>query len=133
MLLVRKLGRTNVKVGPYPFLPTDLQQILTALLLRSSGESSIEETIFENRFSHIPELIKMKAQIEQMGRMVIINNSTLVGTEVRAHDLRCAMSLVVAACMAEGETIIENGEVLLRGDEDPIRKLNQIGVRIRSE
>lgn len=128
-----KLGRTNVKVGPYPFLPTDLQQILTALLLRSSGESSIEETIFENRFSHIPELIKMKAQIEQMGRMVIINNSTLVGTEVRAHDLRCAMSLVVAACMAEGETIIENGEVLLRGYEDPIRKLNQIGVRIRFE
>ena len=75
----------------------------------------------------------MKAQIEQMGRMVIINNSTLVGTEVRAHDLRCAMSLVVAACMAEGETIIENGEVLLRGYEDPIRKLNQIRVRIRFE
>lgn len=127
------LGRTSVKVGPYPFFPTDLQQILTSLLLRGSGESIIEETIFENRFSHIPELIKMKANINQIGKRINIYPSTLVGTSVMAHDLRCAMSLIVAACMAQGETTIDNGEVLLRGYEDPVGKLNKIGIKIRFE
>lgn len=127
------LGRTNVKVGPYPFLPTDLQQVLTALLLRGSGESMIEETIFENRFSHIPELLKMGANINQMSQKIHINSSTLVGTEVIAHDLRCAMSLVVAGCMAEGETRIDQGELLLRGYEDPISKLNGVGVKTQFE
>jgi UDP-N-acetylglucosamine 1-carboxyvinyltransferase len=127
------LGKTTLKVGPYPFLPTDLQQILTALMLSSTADCSIEETIFNNRFSHIAELIKMGAKIRLKGQIIHTSPSDLTGCDVIAHDLRCAMSLIVAGCMAKGETVIHNAEVLLRGYENPIEKLRQLGIKIRCE
>lgn len=121
----------DLMIGPFPFFPTDLQQIITSFLLRAKDISNIEDTIFPGRISHIKELNKLNAQ-------VLINNekkiriypSKLKGATVEAHDLRCAMSLVIAGAMAEGDTYIHQAEHILRGYENPIGKMKAIGLLI---
>lgn len=126
------LSPVNVLIGPYPFFPTDLQQILTSMLLRAEGKSTVEDTIFPGRISHIKELQKLNAEIlfDEAKKQIIINKSNLVGTRVKAHDLRCAMGLIVAGGMANHSTIIENADVVLRGYENPVAKLKSIGFMI---
>lgn len=128
------IKRVNVKTLGYPGFPTDLQQPLTTLLTQCSGKSILEETIYENRFQNVPYLNEMGANIEIDQRKIYVNGPTkLVGKEVTATDLRAGACLVLAGLKAEGETIIDNVEHILRGYEDIIGKLTAVGAKIEIE
>lgn len=128
------IKRINVKTLGYPGFPTDLQQPLTTLLTQCNGKSVLEETIYENRFQNVPYLNDMGANIEIDQRKIYINGPTkLVGKEVTATDLRAGACLVLAGLKAEGETIIDNVEHILRGYENIIGKLTDVGAKIELE
>jgi UDP-N-acetylglucosamine 1-carboxyvinyltransferase len=121
----------NVTTGAYPRFPTDMQPIIMPLLVLSDGESMIKETIFDNRFNHVPELRKMGADIETEGDTAIINGvNGLRGERVMAFDLRAGAALVLAGLAAEGETVIGNVYQIDRGYEDIEGKLKGIGANI---
>ncbi len=122
---------TSIKTMVYPGFPTDLQQQFTVLLTQSKGSSSVEETIFENRFMHIPHLNNMGANITVKDSKALITGPTpLKGTKVEATDLRAGAALVIAALLAEGETLITNAEHILRGYEEIVEKLTNVGAKI---
>ena len=122
---------TNIKTLVFPGFATDLQQPFAPLLSRCSGVSTIEETIYENRFMHIPELIKMGMQVEINDRKAKFTGpNKLVGCEVKATDLRAGASLVIAGLAAEGETVIDSVEHILRGYEGIVDKLKDVGAKI---
>lgn len=128
------IKRINVKTLGYPGFPTDLQQPLTTLLTQCNGKSVLEETIYENRFQNVPYLNDMGANIEIDQRKIYINGPTkLVGKEVTATDLRAGACLVLAGLKADGETIIDNVEHILRGYENIIGKLTDVGAKIELE
>ncbi len=116
---------------PYPGFPTDLQAQFMALLTQANGVSIINERIFENRFMHVQELVRMGADIHLDGDKAVINGKTgLVGAQVMATDLRASVSLVIAALCAEGETIINRVYHLDRGFENLEKKLSNCGAVI---
>ncbi len=122
---------TNIKTMVYPGFPTDLQQPFTVLLTQCDKVSKVEETIYENRFMHIEELNKMGTNIEVKNRTAIITGPTrLVGTTVRATDLRAGAAMVLAGLIAEGETVITDAEHILRGYEQIVEKLTLVGANI---
>ncbi len=124
----------NVKTQVYPGFPTDLQQPMSALLTTAHGTSIIQETIFESRFKHMDELIRMGAQIRVMDRTAIIEGVTsLYGAPVTATDLRAGAALLVAGLMAKGETEIYEAEYIDRGYEHIESKLRSLGATIRRE
>ena len=128
------LKPVRIKTLGYPGFPTDLQQPITPLLSQCCGESTLEETIYENRFQNIPYLNTMGTNIEIIDRKIKINGPTdLMGTKVEATDLRAGACLVLAALKAEGETVITNVEHVLRGYENIIDKLTQVGAKISIE
>ena len=133
-LIVNKPDRykaVNVTTLVFPGFPTDLQQPFMVLSTQCSGKSIIEETIYENRFMHIPYLKKMGANIEVNGTKAIIKGPTkLIGTEVEATDLRAGASMVAAALVAEGKTVIHNIEHILRGYENIVEKLSDVGAKV---
>lgn len=120
----------NLVINEYPSFPTDLQQILSVVLLNSKGESHLKDNIYPDRISHIDELRKLKGNIDYIDNEIIINKSKLIGTKVNVRDLRCGFALVVAGAIACNETVLENAEILLRGYEKPIIKLKNIGINI---
>lgn len=121
----------NVKTLGYPGFATDLQQPLTALLVYCSGTSVLEETIYENRFKNVEYLNKMGASIEIDKRKLYINGpSKMVGDVVEATDLRAGACMVLSALKATGTTTICNVEHILRGYENIIEKLTDIGADI---
>lgn len=121
----------SIKTMTYPGFPTDLQQPFTVLLTQSDGKSKVEETIWENRFMHVPYLNKLGANIEVLNNSAtIIGPTKLIGTEVEATDLRAGAALVAAALKAEGETVITNVEHILRGYEQIVEKLTNVGAKI---
>lgn len=126
------LKSVRVKTLGYPGFATDLQQPLTVLLTQCNGISSLEETIYENRFKNIPYLNQMGANIEIIDNQHIKVNgaSKLVGSEVTATDLRAGACLVLAALKAEGTTRINEIEHVLRGYEDIVNKLRNVGAKI---
>ena len=126
-----KGASTDIMTMPYPGFPTDMQAIATALLCTVSGRSVIVETVFENRFLHIPELSRMGANIKVDGRTAIIDGSKLTGAKVKATDLRAGAALVLAGLVAKGKTEIENIEFIERGYENFDEKLRAIGVNIK--
>ena len=118
----------------YPGFPTDLQQPLTTLLTQCKGESILEETIYENRFKNVPYLKDMGADIEIVGKKIYVKGPTsLVGSEVEATDLRAGACLILAGLKAEGKTTINNVEHVLRGYENIIEKLTNVGAKIEIE
>ena len=120
------------QTGPYPGFPTDLQAQLMALLTLASGESVIEETVFEHRFMHVPELCRMGADISVgRGRAVVRGVDRLRGAPVMATDLRASACLILAGLAAEGATIVNRVYHLDRGYERPVAKLAACGARIR--
>ena len=122
---------TNVLTEPFPGFPTDLQAQMMALLSIADGVSKIEERIFENRFMHVPELIRMGANIEISGRKAVISGvDRLKGAPVKATDLRASVSLVLAGLIAEGLTEIDKIHHIDRGYEDIIEKLTSCGAVI---
>lgn len=120
----------------YPGFATDLQQPMTALLTKCNGESIIDETIYENRFQNVPYLNQMGANIKvsEDNRKIIIKGETkLNGAKVKATDLRAGACLVLAGLVAEGQTIIEESEHILRGYEKIVDKLQAVGAKIEIE
>jgi UDP-N-acetylglucosamine 1-carboxyvinyltransferase len=121
----------NIKTLPYPGFPTDLQQPITALLSQCSSISTLEETIYENRFQNVEYLNKMGANIKIEGDKIFIQGKTeLHGEEVVATDLRAGACMLIASLSASGITTITNIEHILRGYENIIEKLTAIGAKI---
>ena len=121
----------NIRTAPYPGFPTDMQAQFTLLNMVANGTSIITETIFENRFMHIPELIRMGGKAEIEGNTAICHGvDHLSGAEVMATDLRASISLVLAGCIATGETIVDRIYHIDRGYERIEEKLRSIGARI---
>lgn len=121
----------DIKTEPFPGFPTDLQAQMMALLSIAEGVSIIEESIFENRFMHVPELNRMGANIKTQGRKAIIEGvSGLKGVPVIATDLRASVSLVLAGLVAKGETLIDEIHHLDRGYEHLVSKLTECGASI---
>ena len=126
-----KYKSTNIKTAVYPGFPTDLQQPFTVLLTQSNGKSKVTETIWENRFMHIPYLNDLGADIIVKNQTAtIVGQSELKGTSVVATDLRAGAAMVAAALKAEGKTTIANVEHILRGYEHIIEKLTEVGAKI---
>lgn len=123
-----------IKTDVYPGFPTDLQSPLMAVLSTAVGVSIIEETIFEDRFRMVEELNKMGAEVWIDGKRAVITGvQKLHGCEVFAQELRGGAGLVIAGCMAEGETIVRNRHFIERGYEDICRDLQNLGVNIVTE
>src|SRR6266496_186764 len=128
------LAPVEVTTSPFPGFPTDLQAQLMALMTRAKGISRITETIFENRFMHVQELVRLGAHIQLDGECATIEGvNALKGAPVMATDLRASVSLVIAALAAEGETIVNRVYHLDRGFERLEDKLATCGAAIRSE
>lgn len=134
-LRVRRTGPLrgiDIMTEPYPGFPTDMQAQFMAMLAVAEGASMITETIFENRFMHVPELNRMGARINVHGRSAIIRGvSRLSGAPVMATDLRASFSLILAALAAEGETQVSRIYHLDRGYENVDLKLAACGADIR--
>jgi UDP-N-acetylglucosamine 1-carboxyvinyltransferase len=130
----RKNGRVhavNVTTEPFPGFPTDLQAQMMALLCTAEGTSVLEEKIFENRFMHAPELIRMGARIDVHGGTATVTGvEKLKGAPVMATDLRASVSLILAGLAAEGETIVSRVYHLDRGYERVEEKLRACGAHI---
>ncbi|MBQ9181592.1 MAG: UDP-N-acetylglucosamine 1-carboxyvinyltransferase [Bacilli bacterium] len=123
--------RTNIKTLVYPGFPTDLQQPFTVLLTKCNGTSKVTETIWENRFMHVPYLNEMGANITIKNQTAsILGPTNLIGKEVVATDLRAGAAMVIAGLIAQGTTTIQNVEHILRGYENIIEKLENVGAKI---
>ena len=121
----------NIRTMPHPGFPTDMQAQFTLLNVVAEGTSKITETIFENRFMHIPELIRMGAKGEIEGNTALIHGvEKLSGAQVMATDLRASISLVLAGCIASGETIVDRIYHIDRGYEHVEEKLRGLGAKI---
>ncbi len=125
------LTGVDVITDPFPGFPTDLQAQFMALMSRAGGASMITETIFENRYMHVPELKRMGANVNLHGASAMVRGvEKLHGAEVMATDLRASSSLVIAALAAEGETTINRVYHLDRGYERLVEKLTGCGARV---
>ena len=121
----------EIATEPYPGFPTDLQAQLMAVMSISNGVSFITENIFENRFMHVPELIRMGAKIKLKGNLAIVEGvKKLKGAEVMATDLRASVSLVLAGLIAKNRTIINRTYHLDRGYERLEKKLRNCNANI---
>ncbi len=121
----------DVRTEPFPGFPTDLQAQMMALMCIADGTSTLEETIFENRFMHAPELIRMGARIDvHGGRATVTGVERLKGAPVMATDLRASISLILAGLAAEGETVVSRVYHLDRGYEHVEEKLGSLGAKI---
>jgi len=127
-----KLKSTNISTSPYPGFPTDLQAQLMSLMCVSNGKSKIKETIFENRFMHVPELNRLGANITvEKDTATILGNQIFKGAQVMASDLRASISLVLAAMNANGQTTLNRVYHLDRGYENIEKTLGNLGVKIK--
>ena len=124
------LPAQDVATAPYPGFPTDLQAQWTALATGLDGVSTITETVFENRFHHVAELIRMGAKIRLEGRWATVEGSPLTGASVMASDLRASAALAIAALSAEGRTVIDRVYHLDRGYVRMEEKLNALGASV---
>lgn len=125
------LRATDIETLPYPGFPTDMQAPFMALLAQSEGDSTITETVFENRLRHVAELNRMGADIRVKGNIALIRGVPMLsGAPVMATDLRASASLVLAALAAEGKTTIRGLHHLDRGYDNLEGKLRQLGAKI---
>jgi len=125
------LKAQDITTSPYPGFPTDMQAQFTVLMTQADGTSIITETIFDRRFSHINELLRLGANIDVSGDKAIVKGKTpLSGAETTATDLRASASLILAGLIASGETTITEAHHLDRGYENLEKKLNSLGANI---
>ena len=123
-----RLKGVNIKTMPHPGFPTDVQQPMAAALCVAKGTSVVEETIYESRTGHLPELSRMGANIRQEGRSAfIVGVDKLRGAKVQASDLRAGAALCLAGLVAEGETLVQNIHWIDRGYDSIERKLTELG------
>ena len=122
----------DISTEEYPGFPTDMQAQFMALATQAEGASIITENIFENRFMHVQELIRMGANITVEGRRAVVRGNTpLSAAAVMASDLRASASLVLAALVADGETILDRVYHIDRGYEHIEEKLRAVGAQIK--
>lgn len=122
----------TIRTMPYPGFPTDAQAIVMAVLSKAKGTSIIVENIFENRYRHVDELVRMGADIKAEGKAAVIEGvRKLYGAKVRATDLRGGAALVLAALGAEGETVLSNVKLIDRGYESIEKTMKRIGADIK--
>ena len=127
-----RLNRTQIKTQPYPGFPTDIQAPVAAVLAVAEGTSIITESIFENRFKYVDELMRMGANIKVEGNTAIIDGvDMLTGARVSAPDLRAGAALVIAGLAADGITVIDDIIYIQRGYEDFENKLSALGAEIK--
>lgn len=123
---------STLRTMPYPGFPTDIQSPFMALCTVAEGTSVFVETIFENRFRHVDELVRMGAQIQVEGRTAVVRGvDKLSGANVEARELRGGAALVTAALAADGESVIENAQYIDRGYEQIERYLRALGANIK--
>ena len=115
----------------YPMFPTDLQQLMVVVLLKTKAISLIKDNIYPNRFSEVLELLSMNGLVYLKNNTLLVFPSDLIGKEVYAADLRAGFSLIIAGVVAQNFTIINHAEVILRGYEKLIDKLRSINVDIK--
>ncbi len=128
----RRPRAVNVRTAPYPAFPTDMQAQFTALNAIANGVGTITETVFENRFMHVPEMDRMGARIELKGNTAICTGvEHLTAAPVMATDLRASASLVLAGLVAEGQTTVDRIYHIDRGYDNIEEKLAQLGAKIR--
>jgi UDP-N-acetylglucosamine 1-carboxyvinyltransferase len=126
-----KLSPLTLSTAPFPAFPTDMQAQFMTMLAFADGASVLTETIFENRYMHVPELTRMGADIQVHGRTAVVRGvDKLIGAEVMATDLRASMSLILAGLAAEGETQVHRVYHLDRGYERLEEKLSAVGADI---
>lgn len=121
----------ELSTGPYPGINSDMQPLLAVYAICAKGESKIIDLRFPDRFDYLKELRKMGAQYKIDNNIAIIKGSELTGTKVTAIDLRGGAALLLAALIAEGETVIENFEQVLRGYENVVLKMQSLGADIK--
>ena len=127
----KELKPVHITTDFYPGFPTDCQASMMALLGVVNGESSIDETIYENRFMHVPELNRLSANITINGNKAVINGiKQYSGATVMSSDLRAGMALVLAGLQAEGETVIDRIYHIERGYENFVEKLTNCGASL---
>lgn len=127
----KQLNAVNIHTAPYPGFPTDMQAQFSLLNMVAKGTGIIKETIFENRFMHVPELIRMGARAEIEGNTLITHGvDKLSGAQVMATDLRASASLVLAGCIAEGSTLVDRIYHIDRGYDNIEDKLRKLGANI---
>ena len=127
-----RLKAVSVRTAPYPAFPTDMQAQFMAINCVADGSAVIRETIFENRFMHAVELIRLGADIRiDASNAMVTGVPRLDGATVMATDLRASASLVIAGLVAQGETLIERIYHLDRGYERIEEKLSKLGARVR--
>jgi UDP-N-acetylglucosamine 1-carboxyvinyltransferase len=130
----KPLRPINVITSPYPGFATDLQSPIMTLATMADGASYIRETIFDGRYTLVPELNKMGAKVELDNNVAIVHGPTeLHGTEVVAHDLRGGAALILAGMAAEGETVISNGYYIDRGHATIGERLRALGADVSTE
>ena len=128
---INTLVGTNIKTLPYPGFPTDMQPQMTVVLGLAEGTSTVTESIFENRFKYVNELVRMGGQVKVEGNIAIINGvSGYTGAQISAPDLRAGAALVLAGLSAEGITTVDDIKYIQRGYEHFEEKLRGIGASI---
>jgi UDP-N-acetylglucosamine 1-carboxyvinyltransferase len=128
----RRPKAVNIRTAPYPAFPTDMQAQFTALNAVAEGVGTITETVFENRFMHVNELQRMGAQILLEGNTAISTGvPMLAGAPIMATDLRASASLILAALVAKGDTVVDRVYHIDRGYDCIEEKLSQLGAHIR--
>ena len=127
----KRVSGTRVKTMPHPGFPTDMQQPMSALLTLAKGASVVEETVYESRTGHVPELMRMGANIRVQGQSMFIQGvDKLRGAHMIASDLRAGAALTLAALAAEGESTIRNVELVDRGYHSFEATLRTLGASI---
>jgi UDP-N-acetylglucosamine 1-carboxyvinyltransferase len=122
----------SIRTAPYPAFPTDMQAQFAAMNCIAEGTGTVIETVFENRFMHLQELIRMGAEITMEGNVAIIKGvDHLTGAPVMATDLRASASLVIAGLVAQGDTVVDRIYHIDRGYECIEEKLQLLGASIR--
>jgi UDP-N-acetylglucosamine 1-carboxyvinyltransferase len=126
-----RLSPVTISTGWYPGFPTDMQALITVPLSIANGTSTIKESIYEERFGHVNELVRMGADIKVSNNVAVINSvEKLSGTKIRGQDLRGAAALVVAGLIAEGKTEVTGLDHIDRGYENMVQKLQSLGAQI---
>lgn len=125
------LKMVTIKTMPYPGFATDLQQPITPLLLKAQGEGMIVDTLYPRRVRHVPELVRMGANISVENDVILLHHTDkLQGTDVNADEIRAGAALMIAGLMAEGTTTIHKVENILRGYGDVVQKVRHLGADV---
>lgn len=126
------LKKCNVKTMPHPGFPTDMQPQMAVVLAIADGTSILSESVWDNRFQYVGQLVRMGADIQVDGKTAVISGvKSLTGVSVRATDLRAGAAMVIAGLVANGETTVESIQYIDRGYEDIVEKLTSVGADIK--